>query len=113
MARITKKMDMIKNVSLVPVQLIRYGNAIAVAKEPIFPAIFMAPETVPAYDLPISTQNDQEGLNVMSAPKTAREREITEKRMLSPNKIPVIPVATNANPIIAGSDLDLRQPNLV
>ena len=105
-------MEIIKNVSLVPVQLIRYGKAIAVTKDPTFPAIFMAAETVPAYDLPMSIQNDQEGLNVISAPKTATDREITEIRISSAIKIPLIPMTTNVNPIIAGRDLDFLQPNL-
>ena len=96
-----------------PVQLNRYGKAIAVTKEPIFPAIFMAAETVPEYDLPMSMQNDQEGLSVMSAPKTATDKDITEIKRLSEIKIPPIPITTNTNPIIAGTERDLLQPSLI
>ena len=45
-----------------------------VTKAPRLPAIFIVPETRPEWFLPISIQNAQEGLRVISAPKTAMER---------------------------------------
>lgn len=66
-----------KNGKLDPVNAIIYGKANAVKNEPKLPAIFIVPLTVPECSFPISTHADQEGLKVMSAPKTAIEINIT------------------------------------
>lgn len=62
----------IKNKVVEPVHAKRYGNNKAVMKAPMLPAMFMVPETAPACFFPISTQKDQDGGRVISAPKMAR-----------------------------------------
>ena len=65
-----------KNKVVDPVQSNKYGKRRAVIKAPMFPAMFIVPDTAPAFSLPISTQNAQEGGRVISAPKIAMLRQI-------------------------------------
>jgi len=75
-------------------------------KAPRFPAIFIVPETTPAFSFPISIQNAHDGLKVISAPKTARARNIIEELLESERVTITIPKAANPNPIIEGKRRD-------
>ena len=62
----------------------------ATIAEPRLPAMFIVPETLPAWRPPISIQKDQEGLSVISAPKIAIASQKTahnepQRRKAKPN----------------------------
>ena len=95
-----------KNGVVVPNQAFKYGNANAVTNEPILPAIFIVPDTAPVLLRPISTQSDQEGLNVMSAPKIANDNNITAPMAVLIYKLAINPTEARAKPMIAGTILD-------
>jgi hypothetical protein len=96
----------IKNGSTEPNQLNRYGNANAVIKDPTFPAIFIVPETAPAFFFPISTQKLQLGLNVISAQKFAIYKKTTAPKAVSMYRLAIKPIVASAKPRIAGNLLE-------
>ena len=91
-------------------QSFKYGNARAVIKDPILPAMFMVPETAPEFLFPTSTQSDHDGLNVISAPKTAMDKKITALHALLIYKLTTRPIDAKENPIMAGIILDFVNP---
>ena len=97
-----------KNGATEPVRALRYGKASAVKKDPRLPAMFIVPDTAPEFSFPISTHTDHDGLNVISAPKTANERKKTAKLTLSIYTPATKPIEANAKPIIAGNFLEIE-----
>ncbi len=66
-----------KNGVVDPVIASRYGKARLVTNDPMFPAMFIVPDTAPAFDRPMSMQNAHEGGSVMSDPNIASVRHNT------------------------------------
>ena len=60
-------MSLAKYADALPVKPCRYGKALALTKEPMFPIMFIDPDTLPAFLPAISAQKTQLGLIVMSA----------------------------------------------
>ena len=71
--------------------------------EPIFPAMFMVPDTTPALDRPISIHVLHDGESVISAPKIAMLNHNEELSGVAACILPRIPVAANTKPMLAGS----------
>ena len=82
-----------------PVQMSRYGNARLVTNEPTLPAMFIVPDTTPAWLRPMSMQNAQEGGSVMSAPNTAIDSSSTFAYISSATRLPSRPAAASTKPI--------------
>ena len=66
-----------KNGVVEPVIASRYGKARLVTNDPMLPAMFIVPDTAPAFDRPMSMQNAHEGGSVMSDPNIASVRHNT------------------------------------
>src|SRR5262245_31158384 len=92
-----------------PVHFSRYGNAREVTKLPRLPAMFMVPETAPAFLPAISMQKDHEGGRVMSAPKIATASHATAPPGVSMQTLASNPVAASVKPAIAGIRRDRFQ----
>ena len=70
----------IKKVLALPVSSFnKIGNMIALIAAPILPTIFIEPETAPELIPPISLQNAQLGLSVISTPNVARPKQKTNQ----------------------------------
>src|SRR5262245_33304440 len=91
-----------KNGVVEPVNASRYGNARLVMKDPMLPAMFIVPDTAPAFARPMSMQNAQAGGRVMSEPNIASVKHSTAGSGLLNARLASIPVAARMKPKVAG-----------
>ena len=86
------------------------GKATALTAAPMLPTIFMAADTAPEREPPMSMQNAQLGLSVISTPKVAREKQAMNTQTELASAVCVHssrPRAPSEYPIIAGRRRDI------